>query len=82
VEAYPKLHAQTTPFDKSGEEVGLRFLGWLQEEMESLPSIMTGLMPYASLITCEGAVNALSHEGCRHFKVFDRASEDFDRGIF
>jgi hypothetical protein len=82
VEAYPKLGAQTAPFDKSGEEVDLRFLGWLLEELESLSSIVTGLMSYASLVTCEGASNALSREGCRHFKVFDRASEDFDRGIF
>jgi hypothetical protein len=66
----------------SGEEVGLRFLGWLQEELESLPSIPTGLMSYASLITYEGAANALSCEGCRHFDVFDRVTEDFDRGIF
>jgi hypothetical protein len=56
--------------------VGLLFLGWLQEELELLPSIMMGLMSFASLITCEGAANALSREGCKHFKV------DFDRGIF
>jgi hypothetical protein len=62
--------------------VGLRFLGWLQEELEVLPSIMTGLMSFASLITYEGATNALSHEGCRHFEVFDRSDEDFDREIF
>ena len=24
----------------------------------------------------------MSHEGCRHFEVFDQASEDFDRRIF
>jgi hypothetical protein len=24
----------------------------------------------------------LSREGCRHFEVFDRVIEDFDRGIF
>jgi hypothetical protein len=47
-----------------------------------LPAMMTGLMSFASLITCEGAANALSHEGCRHFEVFDRSDEDFDRGIF
>ena len=47
-----------------------------------LPSIVTGRMSFASLITCEGATNALSHEGCRHFKVFDRSDEDFDREIF
>jgi chromosome segregation ATPase len=29
VEAYRELGAQTAPFDKSGEEVGLRFLRWL-----------------------------------------------------
>jgi hypothetical protein len=40
------------------------------------------LMSFASLITCEGATNALSREGCRHFEVFDRSNEDFDRGIF
>jgi hypothetical protein len=78
VEAYRELGAQTAPYDKSGEEVGLCFLGWLQEELESLPSIVTGLMSYASLVTCEGATNALSREGCRHFEVFYRASEDFD----
>jgi hypothetical protein len=62
--------------------VGLCFLGWLQEELELLPTIVMGLMSFASLITCEGAANALSREGCRHFKVFDRSNEDFDRGIF
>jgi hypothetical protein len=61
--------------------VGLRFLGWLQEELESHPSIVTFLMSYASLVTCEGAVNALSREGCRHFEVFDWVNEDFDLGI-
>jgi hypothetical protein len=39
-------------------------------------------MSFASFITCEGAANALSREGCRHFEVFDRSNEDFDRGIF
>jgi hypothetical protein len=82
VDAYRQLGVRTAPFDKSGKEVGLRFLGWLQEELESLPSIATGLMSYASLVTCGGAVNALSHEGCRHFEVFDRVTEDFDSGIF
>jgi hypothetical protein len=46
------------------------------------PSIVTGLMSFASLITCEGAANALSREGCRHYEVFDRSDEDFDREIF
>jgi hypothetical protein len=62
--------------------VGLRFLGWLQEELKVLPTIVTGLMSFASLITYEGAVNALSREGCGHFEVFDRSDEDFKHGIF
>jgi hypothetical protein len=82
MEAYRQLGARTAPFNKSGEEVGLRFLEWLQEELELLPSIVAGLMSFASLVTCEGAANALSREGCRHFEVFDRVTEDFDHGIF
>jgi hypothetical protein len=39
-------------------------------------------MSFASLITCEGAVNALSHEGCGHFEVFDQSDEGFEREIF
>jgi hypothetical protein len=60
VDAYRDLGAQTAPFDEPGEEVGILFLGWLQDELESLPSIVTGLMSYTSLVTCEGAANALS----------------------
>ena len=47
-----------------------------------LPTIVMGLMSFALLITCKGAVNALSREGCRHFEVFDRSDEDFEHGIF
>jgi hypothetical protein len=82
VDVYRQLGARTTPFDASGKEVGLCFLGWLQEELEVLPSIVTGLMSFASLITSEGVANALSREGCRHFEVFDRSDEDFNREIF
>jgi hypothetical protein len=82
VDAYRQLGARTTPFDASGKEVGLCFLGWLQEELEVLLSIVTGLMSFASLITCEGAAIALSRVGCRHFEVFDWSHEDFDREIF
>jgi hypothetical protein len=60
VDAYCDLGAQTVPFDKSGEEVETCFLGWLQDELESLPSIVTGLMFYVSLVTCKGAMNVLS----------------------
>jgi hypothetical protein len=82
VDAYWQLGARIAPFDASGKEVGLRFLGWLQEEMEVLPTIVTSLMSFAALVTCEGAVNGLSREGCRHFEVFDRSDEDIERGIF
>jgi hypothetical protein len=82
VDAYHDLGARTAPFDRSSKEVGLCFLGWLQEELESLSSIMMGLMSYTSLVTYEGVANALSREGCRHFDVFDWPTEDLDRGIF
>jgi hypothetical protein len=82
VDTYRQLGAQTAPFEASGKDVGLCFLGWLHEELEVLPTIVTGLMSFASLITCEGAVNALSHEGCRHLEVFDQSDADFERGIF
>jgi hypothetical protein len=78
VDVYRELGARTAPFEASSQEVGLRFLGWL---LEVLPTIVTGLMSFASLITCEGAVNALSREGCEHFEVFDQSDEDFERRI-
>jgi hypothetical protein len=27
-------------------------------------------------------MNALSHEGCSHYEVFDRSDEDFEREIY
>jgi hypothetical protein len=63
VEVYRELGAQTATFDKLGEEVGLCFLGWLQEELESLSSIATSLMSYASLVTCEGGGGCLVPSG-------------------
>jgi hypothetical protein len=78
----PRARRVDHPFWQIWGGVGLRFLWWLQEELELVPSIVTGLMSYASLVTYEGAANALSREGCRHFKVFDQANEDFDRRIF
>ena len=71
MDAYRELGVRTTPFEAPDQDVGFRFLGWLQEELDVLPTIVTGLMSFASLITYEGAVNALSREGCRHFEVFD-----------
>jgi hypothetical protein len=82
VDTYWELGAQTIAFEASGQEVGLRFLEWLQEELGVLPTIVTGLMSFASLVTCEGAVNALSREGCGHFEVFDQSDEGFKREIF
>jgi hypothetical protein len=60
VDAYQELGARTAPFEAPSQEVGLCFLEWLQEELGVLPTIVMGLMSFASLITCEGAVNALS----------------------
>jgi hypothetical protein len=82
VDAYWELGARTVDFEAPDQEAGLRFLEWMQEELGVLPTIVTGLMSFASLVTCEGAVNALSHEGCRHFKVFDQSNEKFEREIF
>jgi hypothetical protein len=82
VDAYQELGARTAAFEAPGQEVGLRFLEWMQEELGVLPTIATGLMSFASLVTCEGAVNALSREGCRHFEVFDQSDENFEREIF
>jgi hypothetical protein len=82
VDAYRELGARTAAFEAPGQEAGLRFLEWLQEELGVLPTIVTGLMSFASLVTCEGAVNALSCEGCGHFEVFDQSDENFEREIF
>jgi hypothetical protein len=82
VDAYQELGARTAAFEAPGQEVGLCFLGWLQEELEVLPMIVMGLMSFASLVTCEGAVNALSREGCGHFEVFGQSDKGFKRKIF
>jgi hypothetical protein len=47
-----------------------------------LPTIVEGFMSFASLVTCEGAMNALSREGCRHYEVFDQSDENFEREIY
>jgi hypothetical protein len=54
VDAYRELGARTAAFEVPGQEVGLCFLEWLQEELGVLPTIVTGLMSFASLVTCEG----------------------------
>jgi hypothetical protein len=82
VDAYRELGVRTADFEVPGQEAGFRFLEWLQEELLVLPTIVTGIMFFASLVTCEGAVNALSREGCRHYEVFDQADENFEREIF
>jgi chromosome segregation ATPase len=71
VDVYRELGARTAAFEVPGQEAGLRFLEWLQEELGVLPTIVTSFISFASLVTCEGAVNALSHEGCRHYEVFN-----------
>jgi hypothetical protein len=82
VDAYHKLGAWTADFEVPDQEAGLRFLEWLQEELLVLSTIVTGFMSFASLVTCEGTVNALSREGCRHYEVFDQADDNFEREIF
>jgi hypothetical protein len=81
-EAYRDLGAWTADFDMPDREASLRFLEWLQEELLVLRTIVQGFMFYASLVTCEGAMNALSHEGCKHFEVFDQSDENFEREFF
>ena len=39
-------------------------------------------MSFASLVTYEGAMNALSRKGCRHYEVFDQSDENFEREIY
>jgi hypothetical protein len=82
MDTYRELGAWTGDFEVPDREPGLRCLEWVQEELQALPTVVEGFMSYASLVTCEGAMNALSREGCRHFEVFDQADEDFERDIY
>jgi hypothetical protein len=82
VDTYRGLGVGTGDFEVPDREPGLRCLEWVQEELQALPTVVEGFMAYASLVTCEGAMNVLSREGCRHFEVFDQADEDFERDIF
>jgi hypothetical protein len=82
MDSYHELGARTADFEVPDREPGLCCLEWVQEELQALPTIVEGFMSYASLVTCEGAMNALSREGCRHYEVFDQADEDFERDIF
>jgi hypothetical protein len=82
VDSYRELGARTADFEVPDREAGLRFLEWLQEELLVLPTIVEGFMSYASLVTCKGAMNALSREGCRHYDFFDQSDESFEREIF
>ena len=81
MDAYRELGAQTADFEVPSREAGLRFLEWLQELLV-LPTIMEGFMSFASLVTCEGSMNTLSREGCRHFEVFNQSDENFERDIY
>jgi hypothetical protein len=82
MDSYHELGARTAEFEVPDREPGLRCLEWVQEELQALPTIVEGFMSYASLVTCEGAMNALSREGCRHYEVFDQGDEDFERDIY
>jgi hypothetical protein len=82
MDSYRELGARTADFEVPDRESGLRCLEWLQEELLALPTIVEGFMSFASLVTCEGVMNALSREGCSHYEVFDRSDEDFEREIY
>jgi hypothetical protein len=82
MDSYRELGARTADFEVPDRESGLRCLEWLQEELLALPTIVEGFMSFASLVTCKGAMNALSREGCSHYEVFDRSDEDFEREIY
>jgi FtsZ-binding cell division protein ZapB len=82
MDSYHELGARTADFAVPDRESGLRCLEWLQEELQALPTIVEGFMSFASLVTCERAMNVLSREGCRHYEVFDRSDEDFEREIY
>jgi hypothetical protein len=82
MDSYHELGARTADFEVPDREPGLCCLEWVQEELQALPTIVEGFMSYASLVTCEGAMNALSRGGCRHYEVFDQADEDFERDIY
>jgi hypothetical protein len=82
MDSYHELGARTANFEVPDQEPRLRCLEWLQEELLALPAIVEGFMSYASLVTCEGVVNTLSCEGCRHYEVFDQSDEDFEREIY
>jgi hypothetical protein len=82
MDSYHELGARTADFEVPDREPGFRCFEWIPEELLALPAIVEGFMSYASLVTCEGAMNALSREGCRHYEVFDQADEDFERDIY
>jgi hypothetical protein len=82
VDSYHELGARTADFEVPDREASLRFLEWLQEELLVLPTIVESFMSFASLVTYEGAMNALSREVCRHYEVFDQSDESFEREIF
>jgi hypothetical protein len=73
MDTYHELGARTADFEVPDRESGLRCLEWLQEELQALPTIVEGFMSFASLVTCEGG---------RHYEVFDRSDEDFEREIY
>jgi hypothetical protein len=82
VDSYRELGERMADFEVPDREAGLRFLEWLQEELLVLPTIVEGFMSFASLVTCEGAMNALSREGCKHYEVFDQSDGNFEHEIF
>jgi hypothetical protein len=54
VDAYRELGAWIAAFEAPGQEAGLCFLEWMQEELGVLPTIVTGLMSFASSSPARG----------------------------
>lgn len=81
-DAYRELGVCTVSFDESGPNIGKWFIGWVEEELGSLTTVVRGLMGYSTLVTHEGTLNALACEGCRHFEPLGYIGKDFERSVY
>lgn len=59
-EDYRALGAEAEPFDEVTEDVGNRFLRWLDAEFINLSIVVEGLMAYFALVSHDGGLNALA----------------------
>jgi hypothetical protein len=79
---YHELGVEVSPFNKKGTNLDNWFLGWLEDELKSLPSVIKGLMSYSALVTHKGTMTALAHVGCRHFEPFGYINLDFNGAVY